>query len=125
MFYEKKLQKKNQKDLRIEKVINRKNNKLSVKLKGYNNLFNIWRDEKGIVEMSEYFLNPNFLEANLKDLSTYAIKIDLKNVTEVYTSSFAKKIDLANLKSNVHKLDINKLGKVSTGPNSLKSKEDK
>ena len=49
MFYEKKLQKKNQKDLRIEKVINRKNNKLSVKLKGYNNLFNIWRDEKGIV----------------------------------------------------------------------------
>ena len=75
--------------------------------------------------MSEYFLNPNFLEANLKDLSTYAIKIDLKNVTEVYTSSFAKKIDLANLKSNVHKLDINKLGKVSTGPNSLKSKEDK
>ena len=75
--------------------------------------------------MSEYFLNPNFLEANLKDLSTYAIKIDLKNVTEVYTSSFAKKIDLANLKSNVDKLDIDKLGKVPAGPNSLKSKADK
>ena len=68
--------------------------------------------------MSEYFLNPNVLEANLKDLSNYAIKIDIKNVTEVYISSFAKKIDLANLKSNVDKLDIDQLGKVPTGPNS-------
>ena len=75
--------------------------------------------------MSEFFLNPNFLEANLKDLSNYAIKIDLKNVTEVYTSSFPKKIDLANLKSNVDKSDIDKLGKVPAGPNSLKSKADK
>ena len=75
--------------------------------------------------MSEYFLNPNVLEANLKDLSNYAIKIDIKNVTEVYISSFAKKIDLANLKSNVDKLDIDKLGKVPAGPNSLKSKADK
>ena len=75
--------------------------------------------------MSEYFLNPIFLEANLKDLSNYAIKIDLKNVTEVYTSSFAKKIDLANLKSNVDKLDIDQFGKVPTGPNSLKKTEDK
>ena len=33
------------------------------------------------------------------DLSNYATKTDLKNVTGVDTSKFAKKIDLANLKS--------------------------
>ena len=39
-FYEKKLQKTNQKEFRIEKVIKRKGNKLYVKWKGYNNSFN-------------------------------------------------------------------------------------
>ena len=38
-FYEKKLQKTNQKEFRIEKVIKRKGNKLYVKWKGYNNSF--------------------------------------------------------------------------------------
>ena len=40
--------------------------------------------------MSEYFPKPNSLEVEL-DLSNYATKIDLKNVTRVDTSSFAKK----------------------------------
>ena len=39
-------------------------------------------------------------------------KKELKNVTEVDTSSFAKKFDLANLKSDVDKLDIDKLQNV-------------
>ena len=39
-FYEKELQKANQKEFRIEKVINRKGNKLYVKWKGYNSSFN-------------------------------------------------------------------------------------
>ena len=43
------------------------------------------------------------------DLSTYATKTDLKNVTHVDTSSFALKTDLANLKTGVDKLDIEKL----------------
>ena len=34
---------------RIEKVIKRKRNKLCVKCKGYNNLFNNWIDKKDIV----------------------------------------------------------------------------
>ena len=42
--------------------------------------------------MNEYFLNPNFLEANLKDLSNYAIKIDLKNVTEVIHCLLLKRL---------------------------------
>ena len=39
-FYEKELQKTNQKELRIEKVIKKKGNKLYVKWKGYSNSFN-------------------------------------------------------------------------------------
>ena len=78
--------------------------------------------------MSEYFPKPNSLGANIKvdlDLSNYATKIDLKNATGVDTSSFAKKTDLANLKSDVDKLDSNKLKNVPTNLNNLKSKVDK
>ena len=42
------------------------------------------------------------------DLSNYATKTDLKNVTHVDTSSFALKTNLANLKTEVDKLDIDK-----------------
>ena len=47
-FYEKELQKTNQKEFRIEKVVNRKGNKLYVKWKGYDNSFDSWVDKKDI-----------------------------------------------------------------------------
>ena len=43
------------------------------------------------------------------DLSNYATKTDLKKVTHVDTSIFALKTNLANLKTEVDKLDIEKL----------------
>ena len=43
------------------------------------------------------------------DLSNYATKTDLKIVTRVDTSSFALKKNLANLKTEVDKLDVHKL----------------
>ena len=46
------------------------------------------------------------------DLSNYAAKTDLKNVTHVDTSSFALKTNLASLKTEVDKLDIDKLAPV-------------
>ena len=49
-FYEKELQKTNQKQFRIEKVIKRKGNKLYVKWKGYNNSFNSWIDKKDLIK---------------------------------------------------------------------------
>ena len=45
-FYEKELQKTNQKEFRIEKVIKKKENKRYVKWKGYDNSFNSWFDRK-------------------------------------------------------------------------------
>ena len=66
--------------------------------------------------MSQYF--PTLFKSfggniNVKvDLSNYATKTDLKNVTHVDTSSFALKTNLANLKTEVDKLDIDKLAPV-------------
>ena len=62
--------------------------------------------------MSEYFPEPKSFGKKEKvesDLSNYATKADLKNATGVNTSKFAKKVDLASLKSNVDKLDVDKL----------------
>ena len=44
-FYEKELQKINQIEFRIEKLVKRKDDKLYVKWKGYNNWFNDWIDK--------------------------------------------------------------------------------
>ena len=46
------------------------------------------------------------------NLSNYAAKTDLKNVTHVDTSSFALKTNLASLKTEVDKLDTEKLAPV-------------
>ena len=62
--------------------------------------------------MSEYFPEPKSLGGRVKaelDLSNYATKTDLKTATSVDTSKFAKKVDLANLKSDVDKLDVDVL----------------
>ena len=68
--------------------------------------------------MSQYFPKTfrNFGgNINVKvDLSNYATKTDLKNVTHVDTSSFALKTNLANLKTEIDKLDIDKLVPVPT-----------
>ena len=48
-FYEKELQKADQKEFRIEKVLKRKGDKLYVKWKGYDNSLNSWIDKKDLV----------------------------------------------------------------------------
>ena len=73
--------------------------------------------------MSLYFPKPfrNFGgNINVKDdLSNYATKTDLKNVTHVNISSFALKTSLANLKTEVDKLDIDKLPPVPVDSSKL------
>ena len=63
--------------------------------------------------MSQYFSKPYEPfggDINVKvDLSNYATKADIKNISHVDTSSFALKTNLANLKTEVDKLDIDKL----------------
>ena len=49
-FYEKELQKTNQQEFKIEKVINKKSDKLYVKWKGYGSSFNDWIDKKDLIK---------------------------------------------------------------------------
>ena len=66
--------------------------------------------------MSQYFPKPYKPfggNINVKvHLSNYATKTDIKNISLVDTSSFALKTDLASLKTEVDKLDIDKLAPV-------------
>ena len=63
--------------------------------------------------MSQYFLKPFEPfggDSNVKvDLSNYATKADIKKISHVDTSSLALKTNLATLKTEVDKLDIDKL----------------
>ena len=62
--------------------------------------------------MSQYFSPYRSSRGDIKvelDLSNYATKIDLKNVTHVDVSSFASKTNLASLKTEVDKIDADKV----------------
>ena len=75
--------------------------------------------------MSEYFRKPKYLREKVKvelNLSNYATKGDLKNAIGVDTSDCAKRTDLAHLKSDVDKLDLDKLKNVPSNLDNMKSK---
>ena len=62
--------------------------------------------------MSQYFPPYRSFGGNINvkiDLSNYATKADLKDATGIDTSNFALKSNLASLKTEVDKLDIDKL----------------
>ena len=63
--------------------------------------------------MSQYFPQPyepfsGDINVNV-DLYNYGTKTDIKNISHADTSSFALKTNLANLKTEIDKLDIDKL----------------
>ena len=108
------MQKTSQEKYKIEKVIKRKGDKLYVKWRGYDSSFNSWINKKRhCIKMSQYFPKPfSSFGGNINvkvDLSNYATKPDIKNISHVDTSSFVRKTNLANLQTEVHKLDIDKL----------------
>ena len=75
------------------------------------------------IKLSQYFPKPsgNFGgNINVKfDLCNYATKTDLKNVAHVDTSDFALKTNWASLKTEINKLDIDKLAPVPVDLNKL------
>ena len=89
----------NQQEFRIEKAIKRKGDKLYVKWKGYDSSFNSWIDKKDLVwfywlqfhriKLSQYFpipYEPFGGDIYVKvDLSNYATKSDIKNISNIDT----------------------------------------
>ena len=77
--------------------------------------------------MSQYFPRPfRSFGGKIKvkvDLSNYATKTDLQNVRDVGTASFALKTNLASLKAEVDKLDIEKLAPVPVDLSKLSNAE--
>ena len=62
--------------------------------------------------MTTYYLPYKSSSNNVKvelDLTNFATKTDLKNITHVDVSSFASKTNLAALKTEVDKIDVDKL----------------
>ena len=74
--------------------------------------------KKTLYKMSKYFPKPYEPlggDINVKvDLSNYATKADIENISHVDTWIFALKTNLANLKTEVDKLDIDKIVPVPT-----------
>ena len=81
----------------IKYLSNVKGDEVFVKCKGYDSSFNSW-----IEIMSQYFSKPFIkFEGNFNvkvDLLNYATKVDIKNISQVHTSSFALNASLASLK---------------------------
>ena len=94
----------NIKDLMVKKLL------VAFMIKNYKRVY---------YKMSTYYPPYKSSSNNIKvelDLTNYATKIDLNNITHVDTSSFASKTNLAALKSEVDKIDIDKL---KTAPTDL------
>ena len=75
--------------------------------------------------MNQYFppyAEPDIVKVGL-DLSNYATKSDLNSISHVYTSSFALKTNLAALKTEVDRLDIDKLVPVPEDLSKLSKEE--
>ena len=67
--------------------------------------------------MSTYYPPYKSSSNNIKvvlDLANFATKDDVKNITQVDVSSFASKTNLAALKTEVDKIDVDKLKTTST-----------
>ena len=122
-FYKKGLQKINQTELRVKKVIKRKGDKLYISWKVYDNSVNSLRKKILFYKMScfpepfQHTINKIKIEL---DLDNYATKSDLKSATCFVTSKFAYNADLVSLKSDVDDfdtlktvlVDLNKLSNV-------------
>ena len=81
------------------------------------------------IKISQYFSKPYEPfdgDINVKvDLSNYATKTDIKNISHVDTLNFGLKWNLASLKTEIDKLNIEKLKSLTNNLSNSKNKVDK
>ena len=101
------------KKFRIEKVIKKK--VINCMSNGKDTIIHliVGLIKRPCIKMNQYFSKPfRSFSGNINvkvDLSNYATKTELKNVTHLDTSTFELKTNLASLKTEVDRLDIDKL----------------
>ena len=103
----KKCQKTNQTQLKVDKVIDKKCDKVYDKWKSCDNSFNSWIDKK--ISLYKVIIQNQIVVVKKKKvesyLSNYAIKSDVNKRTEFHTLDFARNTNLSSVKSEVSKLD--------------------
>ena len=113
MLYAKELQKTNQEEVRIEKCIKRKRDTSMSNERAMIILLIAGLMKKALCKISKYFAKPyNHFDENVKvelDLSNCGIKTLLKGATEIGMSNLTLKPDLAKLKAEVDKINVDKL----------------
>ena len=91
----------------------RKGDKLYNKWKGYDSSFNSGIDNKDAIYKRSYYPEPdNHVRNKIKvelNLSNYATKTNVKGATGADTSNLPAKSELASLKAEVDKIDMDKL----------------
>ena len=90
------LQKANHKEFRIEKLITRKGDRLSLKRKCYDDSFKSW------INMKDWNLKIEL------DLSNYAPKANLEGAKGTATSTLASKTDMTSLQTKANNSDLDK-----------------
>ena len=121
-FYEKELQKTNQKEFRIEKVFKRKGDKLYVKWKGYDNSFNSWIDVT--FNVTHVDTSGFALKTNLASLKTEVDKLDIGKLTTVPVdlSKLGDVVKIYVVKKAVYDKLAVKVNNIDTSDVVLKSK---
>ena len=113
VFMKKNCKKLAKKKFRIEKVIKKK--VINCMSNGKDTIIHliVGLIKRPCIKMNQYFPKPfRSFSGNINvkvDLSNYATKTELKNVTHLDTSTFELKTNLASLKTEVDRLDIDKL----------------
>ena len=107
-FFWKRIAKSNQKEFRIEKIIKRKGHLWNGKNMVIHSIIKLIKET--YYKESQYFPKPfrkfrGNISVNI-NLSNYATKSDIKNISHFDTSSFELKTNLVSLKADVDKLDF-------------------
>ena len=96
LFMKKRLQKPNQTEFRVTRVIKKKGNKLYVKQKVYGNSFSSWLDKKASLYKMSYYLEPDCHSRSKTkvelDLSNYATKFEVKKAKGVDALNFLERL---------------------------------
>ena len=103
-FCEKELQKTNEKEFRIEKVIKKKGNKLYVKWKGDNISFNSWIDRRDRINVPTNLSNLRIKVDKLDADKSAPVPVNLVKLSDVVKMMLLKRLNIVNQLKELRRL---------------------